>query len=174
MYTFVTGGYRSGRTDYALRRASDLGAPPWAYLSAGAKEQEQVRKRLARNQADEEAIWQVETFPEDLTSKLTPEWLGSYGAIVLDGFAKWLDQRIAADVTISDKQILADVEEISDRLYRSSTPVVIVTREVGLGPMPDAEQERRILRITTSANQILAGNATNVVLMVSGVAMRVH
>jgi adenosyl cobinamide kinase/adenosyl cobinamide phosphate guanylyltransferase len=33
MFTFVTGGLRSGKSDYALRRASELGTPPWLYVA---------------------------------------------------------------------------------------------------------------------------------------------
>ena len=34
MFTFVTGGLRSGKSEYALRRASELGPPPWLYVAA--------------------------------------------------------------------------------------------------------------------------------------------
>ena len=33
MFTLVTGGLRSGKSEYALARASELGPPPWLYVA---------------------------------------------------------------------------------------------------------------------------------------------
>ena len=34
MFTFVTGGLRSGKSGYALARATELGPPPWAFVAS--------------------------------------------------------------------------------------------------------------------------------------------
>ena len=47
MFTFVTGGLRSGKSDYALRRASELGPPPWLYVAAHIEGVEALRAAVA-------------------------------------------------------------------------------------------------------------------------------
>ena len=73
MLIFVTGGYRSGRSNYALRRAAELGPPPWLYVTAGEETDEAVRKRIERQRRDKEAIWQTAVMPADLRTLLAPD-----------------------------------------------------------------------------------------------------
>ena len=85
MYVFVSGGYRSGRSNYALRRAAELGSPPWCYVSAGVETDDAIRKRIEHQRKDKEAIWETLAMPDELDAFLVPETLSRYGAIVLDG-----------------------------------------------------------------------------------------
>jgi hypothetical protein len=38
----------------------------------------------------------------------------------------------------ADYDLVAEVEALSDKLYRSTTPIVVVTTEIGLGFLPPA------------------------------------
>ena len=66
------------------------------------------------------------------------------------------------------------MEELADKLYRSTTPFVVVTTEIGLGFLPSSVPDRRLINIAGIANQILAERAQSVVMMVSGVALRLR
>ena len=66
MYTFVTEGNRSGRSNYPLRRAAELGPPPWLYVSTGRETDEAARKRIERHRCDTEAIWKRSVMPPKL------------------------------------------------------------------------------------------------------------
>ena len=99
MFTFVTGGLRSGKSEYGLRRASETGA---------------------------------------------------------------------------DYDLIAEVESFADRLYRSTTPIVLVTTEIGLGFLPASVPDRRLINVAGIANQVLAERARSVVMMVSGVPLRLR
>jgi adenosylcobinamide kinase/adenosylcobinamide-phosphate guanylyltransferase len=176
MYIFVTGGYRSGRSNYALRRAAELGAPPWLYVTAGEETEESVRKRIERQRRDKEAIWRTAVMPHDLRALLEPAALEGLGALVLDGFTGWLVSRISAAPAGGDSALLAEIEELTERLYRAPVPVILVSQEMGWGMVPshtDGEAQR-FIRIAASANQILTGMANGVVLMVSGVPLKVR
>jgi adenosylcobinamide kinase / adenosylcobinamide-phosphate guanylyltransferase len=70
--------------------------------------------------------------------------------------------------------LLADVASLADRLYRSPTPVVVVTTEIGLGFLPANVPDRRLINVAGRANQMLAERAGSVVLMVSGVPLRLR
>jgi adenosylcobinamide kinase/adenosylcobinamide-phosphate guanylyltransferase len=174
MFTFVSGGMRSGKSGYALHRASELGPPPWLYMAPEVEADTELREHLAKNRRDHEAIWRIRNAPARLEEMLAAEVTDGHGALVLDGFSIWLASRLAAVEPDRDRGLLAEVEQLADRLYRSPVPAVLVTTEVGLGFLPAATRERRLIDVVGMANQILAERAAGVVFMVSGVAQRLR
>ena len=175
MFTFVTGGLRSGKSEYSLRRASELGPPPWLYVAAHTEGDDELKGRLARHRRDQEATWKLIEAPEKLEAALEPMTLGGYGAAVIDRFTLWLANRMGEGATKrSDNDILSEVEAFAERLYRSTTPIVLVTTEIGLGFLPNAVADRHFLNIAGLSNQILAERAQSVVMMVSGVPLRLR
>jgi len=174
MYTFVTGGYRSGRSNYALRRAAELGQPPWLYVSTGQETDEAVRKRIEGHRRDVEAIWRTAVMPPKLIELVTPGTLDAYGAVVIDGIAGWLEQHLAGTAESADRALIDEVIAFGERLYRSPVPLVVTSTEMGLGVPPLDTTELRLLKVVTTANQILAQQAGAVVLMVSGVPFKVR
>ena len=174
MYTFVTGGFRSGRSNYALRRAAELGAPPWLYVSTGRETDEAVRKRIERHRRDIEAIWRTTVMPEHLADLLQPATLGGCGAAVLDGLATWIEQRLERTEPSADPGLLAEVASFAELLYRSTVPIVITSTEMSLGVPSRDPAEQRLVKVVSSANQILGQQASGMVLMVSGVPFKVR
>lgn len=172
MYSFVTGGYRSGRSNYALRRAAELGHPPWLYVSSGVDTDEAVRKRIERHRRDNEAIWRTLPMPAHPVELLEGGALEGVGAAVIDGIPSWIAERAAALPAGKESELLGEVETLADRLYRAAVPLVVVSGEMGLGGAPPAPEAQRLLMLVTSANQILAARAGSVVLMVSGVPFK--
>jgi adenosylcobinamide kinase / adenosylcobinamide-phosphate guanylyltransferase len=179
MFTFVSGGLRSGKSGYALRRASELGPPPWLYVAPDVEGDEDLKGRLAKQRRDQEAIWRIKDAPAQLERVLTPEIIDGHGALVLDRFSVWLSLRLAteearAELRNDDRKLMEEVELLADRLYRSHVPGVVVTTEVGLGFLPASVPDRRLIDVVGMANQILAERAQTVVFMVSGVAQRLR
>ena len=72
MFTFVTGGLRSGKSEYALRRASELGPPPWLYVAAHIEGDDELKARLARHRRDQEAAWKLIEAPPKLVPRCEP------------------------------------------------------------------------------------------------------
>jgi adenosylcobinamide kinase/adenosylcobinamide-phosphate guanylyltransferase len=174
MFTFVTGGLRSGKSEYGLRRASELGPPPWLYVAPHIEGDDELKARLARHRRDQNAAWHLHEAPAKLTAALAPETLVGHGAAVIDRFTIWLSNRLTASEAAADYDLVAEVETLSDRLYRSTTPIVLVTTEIGLGFLPASVPDRRLINIAGIANQILAERAQSVVMMVSGVPLRLR
>jgi adenosylcobinamide kinase/adenosylcobinamide-phosphate guanylyltransferase len=174
MFTFVSGGLSSGKSRYALRRASELGPPPWLYVAPEVEGDDAVNARLARYRRDHESIWRVKDAPARLQDVLTPDVLAGHGALVLDRFSIWIAGRLAALEPQQDRDLLGEIEELADRLYRSPVPTVLVTTEVGLGFLPAGILDRRMIDVVGVANQTLAARAAGVVFMVSGVPQRLR
>jgi adenosylcobinamide kinase/adenosylcobinamide-phosphate guanylyltransferase len=174
MFTFVTGGLRSGKSGYALRRASELGPPPWLYVAAHTEGDDELRARLAGHRRDQDARWKLIEAPTKLAAALEPVNVSGHGAAVLDRFTVWLSQRLATTDTTADADLLREVEDLADKLYRSPVPVVVVTTEIGLGFLPASVPDRRLINVAGQANQIIAERASSVVLMVSGTPLRLR
>ena len=173
MFTFVSGGLSTGKSDYAFRRASELGPPPWLYVSPQVEGDEAVKTRLAQYRRDQEAIWRIKDAPPELESLLVPEILERHGALVIDKFSLWIAGQLAKTPPSADGALLEGVERLADKLYRSPVPAVLVTTEVGLAFQPTVT-ERRFIDVAGRANQLLADRASSVVFMVSGVPWRLR
>jgi len=174
MFTFVTGGLRSGKSEYAIRRASEMGPPPWLYVAAYLDGDDELKARLVGHRKDQDASWKLIAAPDALSAALEPAQVEGCGALVIDRLTVWLSNRLSATDKSSDKALLGEVEVLADRLYRSTTPGVLVTTEIGLGFLPTNVPDRRLIDIAGMANQILSDRAESVVLMVSGVALRLR
>jgi adenosylcobinamide kinase/adenosylcobinamide-phosphate guanylyltransferase len=174
MFTFVTGGLRSGKSEYALRRTSELGPPPWLYVAPAIEGDDELKARLANHRRDQEATWRLLEAPEHLASILEPATLDGHGSLLVDRFTIWVANRIAHSEASADRALLDEVERLADRLYRSTTPAVIVTTEVGLGFLPANVPDRRLIDVVGMANQILSDRATAAALLVSGIALRLR
>lgn len=172
MYTFVTGALRSGRSNYAVRRASELGPPPWLYVGAGEESDQSVHRMMTRHRSDAEAIWRTRVMPPDLRALFAHGPPDGAGAVVVDGFFEWIAGRLASGA--DEKAILAEVGEVAERLYRSPVPIVVVSTEVLETLLPEDPHKRLLLRVASSANQMLASLASATVLMVSGLPLRVR
>jgi adenosylcobinamide kinase/adenosylcobinamide-phosphate guanylyltransferase len=175
MLILVTGGARSGRSAYALRRAAELGPPPWLYVTGGHETDEAIRKRAERTRRESEAIWRTGVLSTNLSFLVETAKKEGVGALVLDGFVPWLSNRLAAAPT-AESDLLAEVQEFAEQLARSSVPSLVVTQEVGHG-IPHVVQdtpEYRLLRLVGHANQLLANEATGLVMLVCGVPLRVR
>jgi adenosylcobinamide kinase / adenosylcobinamide-phosphate guanylyltransferase len=174
MFTFITGGLRSGKSAYALRRASELGPPPWLYVAAQVEGDDELKTRLASHRRDHDTTWRLIEAPEKMSAALEPESLDGCGAVVIDRLTVWLSKRLAASDKSSDSDLLGEVQALADRIYRSKTPTVVVTTEIGLGFLPANVPDRRLINVAGQANQILSERADSVVLMVSGVPLRLR
>jgi adenosylcobinamide kinase/adenosylcobinamide-phosphate guanylyltransferase len=174
MFTLVSGGLRSGKSNYALKRASGLGPPPWLYVAVQIEGDNELKARLAGHRRDQEASWKLIEAPTKLATALAPATIGGHGAVVLDRFTVWLSQRIAATDKSADADLLKEVEDLAETLYRSVVPVVVVTTEIGLGFLPASVPDRRLINVAGQANQIIAERARSVVLMVSGTPLRLR
>jgi adenosyl cobinamide kinase/adenosyl cobinamide phosphate guanylyltransferase len=174
MFTLVTGGLRSGKSGYALHRASELGPPPWLYVAPHLDGDDQLKARFAKHRRDRDATWKFIEAPERLETALDPATLSGHGALVIDAFTIWVAGRLARSETTEDRALLAEIELLADRLYRSTTPVVVVTTEVGLGVLPESVPDRRLVDVVGQANQILSDRASAAALLVSGIPLRLR
>lgn len=162
----VTGGQRSGKSGYAQKRALSV-APNPVYLATSRVWDEEFRQRVLRHQADRGPEWtniEEEKYPShhNLNGRV----------VVIDCVTLWgtnffFDNNSNVDVS------LTELKEEFDRLVKQDAYMIFVTNEIGLGGVSPDPVQRKFTDLQGWLNQYIASRADEVVLMVSGIPMKV-
>lgn len=162
--TLVTGGCRSGKSRYAQSLAESLG-PDRVMLATAEALDDEMRDRIARHQADRRSGWRTIESPLHIADHLNQP-----GEVVLvDCLTLWVSNLLCADRTDADMESAA--KHLVTQLRRASSPVVLVTNEVGMGIVPMNTLARRFRDHSGFLAQHIAQVADRVVLTVAGIPM---
>ena len=158
----VTGGQRSGKSNFAQNRALELSDNP-VYLATSRIWDDEFRQRVLRHQANRGPEWtniEEEKYlsRHDLSGRV----------IVIDCVTLWctnffFDNNSAVDVS------LQQVKNEFDAFVRQDAYFIFVTNELGLGGISADETQRRFTDLQGWVNQYIASMADEVVLMVSSI-----
>lgn len=162
----VTGGQRSGKSDFAQNRALEMSKHP-VYLATSRIWDEEFRQRVLRHQANRGPEWtnvEEEKFlsRHDLAGRV----------IVIDCVTLWctnffFDNNSEVDIS------LQQIKEEFDAFVRQDAYFIFVTNELGLGGVSVDDTQRRFTDLQGWVNQYIASKADEVVLMVSGIPVPV-
>lgn len=166
----VTGGQRSGKSRYAESLALSLSRRP-VYVATAHVWDEEFRRRVAAHQARRGPEWQ--TVEEE-------RWLGrldlSGRVAVIDCLTLWATNFFCAPGEGGRAGVGEALEAIQaefDRLTSRDATFIFVTNEIGMGGVSQSEAQRLFTDLQGRLNQYVAEKADEVVLMVSGVAVRI-
>lgn len=164
--TLITGGQRSGKSSYAQSLALSLTPTP-VYLATSRVWDEEHRKRIARHQADRGPEW---TNIEE--EKFLSKYDLSNRTIVIDCVTLWgtnffFDNQSDVDVT------LKQLKEEFIRFTSQEAYFIFVTNEIGLGGVSENEIQRKFTDVQGWINQFIAKQADEVILMVSGLPLKI-
>ena len=162
----VTGGQRSGKSRYAQDLALQLAENP-VYLATSRVWDEEFRERVRRHQADRGVRW---------TNIEEEKFLSRHDVhgrvVVIDCVTLWGTNFFFDNDSDVDKS-LGEMKEEFDRFTRQEATFIFVTNEIGMGGVAVDTVQRRFTDLQGWMNQYIARAADEVVLMVSGIAMRV-
>lgn len=163
----VLGGAASGKSEYALGIAGPRG--PRAFVATGQGLDEEMTMRIARHRATRSTDWETVEVPIELE-----QWFlasGSrYRTILFDCVTLWLSNLIGAHVKGPD--IYTRVTTCLEVMRATSARVVIVSNELGMGLVPADACTRGFRDLAGRVNQLIAGIADEVHLVVSGIPIR--
>lgn len=164
----VLGGVRSGKSRYAQRLAE-----PWSRVTFVATAQrgddEEMRRKILRHQADRPAWWTTVEEPLELGRVLETQSLQT-DAILIDCltlFAANLLDAYAED----EPRLTAEVDRLCVALRSAARPVILVSNEVGSGVVPEYASGRQFRDLAGEINQRVAAVADTVLLMVAGLPL---
>ena len=155
----VTGGQRSGKSEYAERLALQLSDTP-IYMATSRIWDDEFRQRVDMHKARRGAQWTniegVTLWATNFFFDLQPESMRSAKAA-----AEHVDRTLA--------ELKAEFAKFTSQ----NATFIFVTNEIGSGGVSDNEIQRKFTDVEGWMNQFIAAQADEVVLMVSGIPVKI-
>lgn len=162
----VTGGQRSGKSGYAQKLALQLSDHP-VYLATSRVWDDEYRKRIERHQRERGAQW---TNIEE--EKLLGNHCVEGRVAVIDCVTLW-STNFFFDNDSDVERSLQEIKEEFERFTVQDATFIFVTNELGLGGISENIVQRHFTDLQGWVNQYIAGKADEVILMVSGIPLKV-
>jgi len=186
----ITGGGRSGKSDYAEKLATEKsaaesvlgvnGRPGVLYIATGVATDDEMAERIAYHRATRPKTWTTwERYRdlEDIKQEFDPDM---FGTILLDCVGNLLMGILFEEIPGADNFSTAQFENVElmstlelDALCAYAAGhdkrLIIVTNEIGMGLIPETRYSRYYRDALGRINKHLAQVSGRVVLMVAGI-----
>ena len=162
----ITGGQRSGKSEQAEAMALSLADNP-VYVATAHIWDEEFQARVRRHQERRGPQWtnieeELHLSRHDLTGRVA----------VIDCVTLWLTNFFFANESNVNQSLeLAQAE--FDKFTAADATYIFVTNEIGLGGVSDNALQRQFTDLQGWMNQYIAQKADEVILMVSGIPVKI-
>ncbi len=158
----ITGGERSGKSSYALKLASSMGRKK-AFIATAVAFDEEMNERIVRHRQERDKTF--ETIEEPIYIEEALRKTSNYDVRLIECMTTWMGNIIHKGLNVN-KRVNAFLNELKGN-------EVIVTNEVGMGIIPMRVETRRYVEALGRLNQKLANIASEVYMMVCGIAVKI-
>ncbi|HUT67813.1 MAG TPA: bifunctional adenosylcobinamide kinase/adenosylcobinamide-phosphate guanylyltransferase [Dehalococcoidales bacterium] len=170
--TLILGGARSGKSTYAQELALKAGGAVLFVATAEAGD-EDMEKRIEMHRKSRPPGWLTLEATTHIGSRIIKN-IGKAQTVIIDCvtllinniFTRYDDK---TDADLAEKEVMAEIKEITDCIDRVDADFIIVSNEVGLGIVPADRVSRLYRDLLGRANQMLAAHADEVYLLVAGI-----
>ena len=163
----ITGGERSGKSTYAEQMALSLSKNP-VYIATAHPWDDEFRERIRRHQERRGPQWTNIEEERELSSHDVE------GRVVLvDCLTLWATNYFFANEGREVDEVLTELKDEFARFTRQDATFIFVTNEIGMGGVSPNAVQRRFTDLLGWLNQFVALEADEVILMVSGIPVRV-
>ena len=162
----ITGGQRSGKSTKAEELALSLSAHP-VYLATAHIWDDEFRERVKKHQERRGPEWtnieeEIHLSHHDLTGRV----------VVIDCITLWLTNLFYQLESKVDTTLESAKKEF-DAFTQNDATYIFVTNEIGLGGVSTNQLQRKFTDLQGWMNQYIAQKADEVILMVSGIPVKV-
>lgn len=178
----VTGGARSGKSTFAEKLANDCG-DTILYIATSVPFDDEMKERVKKHQAQRPSHWQTleayKSFDEILPQNLHDKSGAMLDCITVMVTNIMFDNCSDFDnITIElansmEEAAKLEVCKLLECIKVWDKPFIFVTNEVGMGIVPDNVASRIYRDIAGRINQMIAQNADEVYLCVSGIPVKI-
>lgn len=163
----ITGGQRSGKSSKAEALALSLSENP-VYLATAHIWDDEFRERVKKHQERRGPEW---------TNIEEERYLSRHNlsgrTIVIDCVTLWLTNWITTNQDSDINDLLEQAKTEFDAFTRHDATYIFVTNEIGLGGVSTNALQRRFTDLQGWMNQYIAQKADEVILMVSGIPVKI-
>lgn len=180
--TVVTGGARSGKSNFAEELAKTSVAPV-AYLATAIAFDEGMKDRIQKHQASRPKEWTTYEGYKRLYTVIE-EIAREHGTILLDCITimvtnlmfdnectNW-DEMSRSEIDKMEEEIKQEIHKLMEYGRKHNMWLIMVTNEIGMGIVPENRISRIFRDIAGRINQIIAKEADEVYLTVSGLPLK--
>lgn len=163
---FITGGARSGKSNYAQQLALQQSGDP-VYVATARVWDEDFRRRVDRHRRERDERWT--TMEEEKYLSRLPL---TGRMVVIDCVTLWVTNFFSDSGYDREASFTSCKEEI-DRLLEQEACLIVVSNEIGMGLHAETEAGRQFTDLQGRVNQYLAIRADEVILMISGIPVNI-
>ena len=176
--TLITGGARSGKSDFAQEFALNS-SEPVLFVATATADDEEMRRRIEQHQRSRPDSWKTLEASAHIGSQILQN-IDKNRTVIIDCITLLLnnifmqhfpDTKGRLDIPLIEGEIIVELDELISCVNSIDTNFIIVTNEVGLGIVPADRMTRLYRDLLGKANQMLARRADKVYLMVAGIPL---
>jgi adenosylcobinamide kinase/adenosylcobinamide-phosphate guanylyltransferase len=169
----ITGGARSGKSEYARQIAEAMAGPRVFVATCTALDAEMAERIKKHQEARSGGAWRTVEEPLDLAGALRRA--DGYRVLLVDCLTLWINNLMYAAQQLGQSATEEDIEqkcrEVLQVCSDLDATVIFVTNEVGMGIVPDNPLSRLYRDRVGRCNQIVAEAADEVILVSCGLPL---
>jgi adenosylcobinamide kinase/adenosylcobinamide-phosphate guanylyltransferase len=166
MITFILGGSRSGKSSFALERASTISGSK-AFIATAQAFDDEMQERIERHKQERSHEWM--TFEEQLAlPSLISRMHSGYDVILIDCLTLWL-----SNLMMNNADVEAEIESFLSSASDCPSCLFVVSNEVGMGIVPENALARKFRDFAGTLNRRMAEIADEVYLITAGISMKI-
>ena len=166
MIHYISGGQRSGKTNYALQLAMSLSDKP-VYLATSRIWDDHHKARIERHKGERDQSW------ENIEEEKELSKLNLAGkTVVLDCVTLWLTN-FYTDTHYDVETSLQQAKQEFDSFIEQDMQLIIISNEIGMGVHASTDVGRKFADLQGWMNQYIAQKADQATFMVSGIPVKI-
>ena len=170
----VTGGCRSGKSDFAQQLAERVDGPRLFVATCPCTDKEMADRIRLHQEARLQAGWQ--TVEEPVAPAESIRQAGEGTTIVLDCLTLWISNLLIATAErgplLTERELIPMVNELARAAGNHCGLVIMVSGEVGQGIVPENALARRYRDLVGRCNRCMAAHADQVFLVSCGIPLQ--
>lgn len=171
----ILGGARSGKSDLAQRLAAGMRGEV-LFVATAAAGDEEMGRRIEKHRSLRPPSWRTLEAETGLARLLRKE-MGRAEVVIIDCITLLVSNLVGEEGEAIDGQelearVTAEIGALAEFMASSPACFIIVSNEVGLGLVPPYPLGRAYRDALGQANQMLAGHADEVYMMVAGIPLK--
>lgn len=179
----VTGGARSGKSNFAEKTVASMGGNI-AYIATAIPLDEGMEDRIKKHRESRPSEWTTFEIYKDIYKSID-EIAMNHDTLILDCVTIMITNLMFEDLSIDwdkvsrseidkiEKEILNQISLLIDNIKKFKLNAVLVTNELGMGIVPENRLSRIYRDIAGRINQFIASNCDSVYLTVSGIPIKI-
>ncbi|HHB77038.1 MAG TPA: bifunctional adenosylcobinamide kinase/adenosylcobinamide-phosphate guanylyltransferase [Desulfobulbus sp.] len=170
----VTGGCRSGKSDFAQQVAERIDGPRLFIATCPCTDKETAERIRLHQAARIQAGWQ--TIEEQILVEKSIRQAKQGTTIVIDCLTLWISNLLldadSRGALLTEQELIPRVNELGHAAGQHCGTVIMVSGEVGQGIVPENRLARRYRDLVGRCNRSVAALADQVFLVSCGIALQ--